>query len=82
MNKRLKKKMCKDCTSCKLFKDWENDSGQYDEYGRCELPPYFSPICSKWEDVEDNYQLLFGGDFREQIKELTGKNVCKYWKRK
>ena len=70
MNSRQKKKCNKNCESCKLFKEWDCFNGQYGEYGRCELP------------LEDDYDLPFGGDFREQIKNITGKSVCKYWKRK
>ena len=82
MNKRIKKKKCKDCSSCKFFDEWDNFSGQYGEYGRCELEPCFYPICSKMDDVFDTYPSLDSGYFPEEIQELTGKMVCKFWKRK
>lgn len=82
MNSRQKKKCNKNCESCKLFKEWDCFNGQYGEYGRCELPSYVYPVCKHSSDLEDDYDLLFGGDFREQIKNITGKSVCKYWKRK
>ena len=82
LNKRQKKKCNKDCESCRLFEDWDRFSGQYGEYDRCELPPYVYPECKYSSQLEDEYDLPFGGDFREQIRELTGNCVCKHWKRK
>ena len=52
--------------------------GQYDEYDRCELPSYVYPVCKYASNLEDEYDLPFSGDFREQIKEITGKPVCKH----
>ena len=82
MNKRQKKKCNKDCESCRFFEEWDSFSGQYGEYDRCELPPYVYPVCKYASNLEDEYDLPFGGDFRGQIKEITGKSVCKHWKRK
>lgn len=81
MNKRIKKKKCKDCTSCKLFEGWDDFRGQYGEYGRCELEPYFMPMCKMNEQIEEVYGFCWD-NFTEWLEENTGKKVCKFWKRK
>lgn len=82
MNKRQRKKKNIDCSSCRFFQCWDKFEGQYGEYNRCELPPYYTSICDKSEQVDIEYNLPFGNYYLPDIlKRRHGKAVCKYYKR-
>lgn len=43
----------RNCFSCKHCTGFAQDDGQYDSYGRCELPPYKTFLCDKEESYVD-----------------------------
>lgn len=63
----------RNCFSCKHCVGFENFKGQYDEYGRCELPPYQIFTCDLEEVVDSEYPEL------EKLRERNWEGNCPYY---